>query len=93
MAEKILVVDDDPDIVKFIEVTLTRAGFDVGVAFDGREALDKVSDWRPDLVLHIFLVKVLAHCLCFTSFFAADVSPSSSESVKSSKWANRDVFS
>ncbi|HEU4526955.1 MAG TPA: response regulator [Actinomycetota bacterium] len=51
MAEKILVVDDDPDIVKFIEVTLTRAGFDVGVAFDGREALDKVSDWRPDLVL------------------------------------------
>ncbi|HEX5951043.1 MAG TPA: response regulator [Actinomycetota bacterium] len=51
MAEKILVVDDDPDIVKFIEVTLTRAGFDVGAAFDGREALDTVSEWRPDLVL------------------------------------------
>ena len=51
MAEKILVVDDDPDIVKFIEVTLTRAGFDVGVAFDGRDALERVSEWRPDLVL------------------------------------------
>jgi CheY-like chemotaxis protein len=51
MGEKVLVVDDDPDIVKFIEVTLTRAGFDVGVAYDGREALDRVSEWRPDLVL------------------------------------------
>jgi DNA-binding response OmpR family regulator len=47
MGEKVLVVDDDPDIVKFIEVTLTRAGFDVGVAFDGREALGKVSGGGP----------------------------------------------
>lgn len=51
MPEKILVVDDDADIVKFIEVTLARAGFDVDVAYDGREALDKVSEGRPDLVL------------------------------------------
>ncbi len=51
MGKRILVVDDDPDITKFIEVTLAAAGFDVAVAFDGQEALDMVSEWRPDLVL------------------------------------------
>jgi diguanylate cyclase (GGDEF)-like protein len=51
MAEKILVVDDDPDIAKFIEVTLVTAGYEVAVAYDGQEALDAVSARRPDLVL------------------------------------------
>jgi len=51
MAEKILVVDDDRDIAKFIEITLVTAGYEVVAAFDGQEALDKVSECRPDLVL------------------------------------------
>lgn len=51
MAEKILVVDDDLDIAKFIEVTLVTAGYDVVTAFDGQEALDRVTECRPDLVL------------------------------------------
>lgn len=51
MADKVLVVDDDPDIAKFIEVTLVAAGYEVAVAFDGQEALDKVEALRPDLVL------------------------------------------
>ncbi len=51
MAERILVVDDDPDIAKFIEVNLVMAGYEVVVAYDGREALDKVAERRPDLVL------------------------------------------
>lgn len=51
MPEKILVVDDDPDIAKFIEVTLVMAGYDVALAYDGREALEAVTERRPDLVL------------------------------------------
>jgi diguanylate cyclase (GGDEF)-like protein len=51
MAEKILVVDDDPDIAQFMQVTLTRAGYEVAVAHDGREALEAVDAHRPDLVL------------------------------------------
>jgi diguanylate cyclase (GGDEF)-like protein len=51
MAERILVVDDDPDIARFIEVNLEMAGYEVVVAYDGREALDKVAERRPDLVL------------------------------------------
>lgn len=51
MPEKVLVVDDDPDITKFIEVSLARAGYEVVVAHDGHEALDRVAAERPDLVL------------------------------------------
>jgi diguanylate cyclase (GGDEF)-like protein len=51
MAESILVVDDDPDIARFVEVNLRSAGYDVDVANDGEEALDKAGVLRPDLVL------------------------------------------
>ncbi len=51
MAETILVVDDDPDIARFVEVNLRSAGYDVAVAGDGEEALEKAGDLRPDLVL------------------------------------------
>jgi len=49
--ETILVVDDDPDIARFVEVNLRSAGYDVTVAGDGEEALEKASEIRPDLVL------------------------------------------
>jgi diguanylate cyclase (GGDEF)-like protein len=51
MAETILVVDDDPDIARFVEVNLRSAGYDVAVAADGEEALARAADLRPDLVL------------------------------------------
>jgi diguanylate cyclase (GGDEF)-like protein len=51
MPETILVVDDDADIARFVEVNLRSAGYDVSVATDGEEALDRASALRPDLVL------------------------------------------
>jgi len=51
MAESILVVDDDPDIARFVEVNLRSAGYEVAVAGDGEEALEKAGELRPDLVL------------------------------------------
>ncbi|MGQ0668393.1 MAG: GGDEF domain-containing response regulator [Actinomycetota bacterium] len=51
MPETILVVDDDPDIARFVEVNLRSAGYDVEVAADGEKALEKAMDMRPDLVL------------------------------------------
>jgi diguanylate cyclase (GGDEF)-like protein len=49
--ERILVVDDDPDIARFLKLTLTMEGFDVQSAGDGQHALDLVGVWHPDLVL------------------------------------------
>ena len=51
MPETILVVDDDPDIARFVEVNLRSAGYDVQVAADGEQALERAADMRPDLVL------------------------------------------
>ena len=51
MAETILVVDDDPDIARFVEVNLRSAGYEVAVAGDGEEALERAGAIRPDLVL------------------------------------------
>src|SRR6266567_215104 len=51
MAESVLVVDDDPDVARFVEVNLRSAGYEVTVASDGEEALEKAVEMRPDLVL------------------------------------------
>jgi diguanylate cyclase (GGDEF)-like protein len=51
MAEAVLVVDDDPDVARFVEVNLRSAGYDVTVASNGQEALEKAVELRPDLVL------------------------------------------
>ena len=48
---KILVVDDEPDVVAFMERTLRTEGFEVVSAFDGISALDLVDAEKPDLVL------------------------------------------
>ncbi|MGF1665898.1 MAG: response regulator [Acidimicrobiia bacterium] len=51
MADNILVVDDDEDIVRVIRVNLQLEGYEVHMAHDGQEALDKALEAPPDLVL------------------------------------------
>jgi diguanylate cyclase (GGDEF)-like protein len=48
---RILVVDDDPDIARFLKLTLELEGFEVITAGNGREALAMVGSWQPALVL------------------------------------------
>jgi two-component system OmpR family response regulator len=47
----VLVVDDDADIARFVEMNLVFEGFQVVVAYDGQEALAVIEQRRPDLVL------------------------------------------
>ncbi|MBP7215804.1 MAG: response regulator [Candidatus Omnitrophica bacterium] len=51
MAYKVLVVDDEKDIVELLRVKLVKEGYDVVVAYDGEEALKKVKDDNPDIIL------------------------------------------
>ena len=48
---RLLVVDDDPEIVSFLKRGLTYEGFAVDTAGDGSEALAKVREREPDLVI------------------------------------------
>jgi two-component system alkaline phosphatase synthesis response regulator PhoP len=50
MKNKILLVDDEQDIVEFLEYNLIQAGYEVISAFGGNEALEKIKAW-PDLIV------------------------------------------
>jgi DNA-binding response OmpR family regulator len=51
MARRVLVVDDEPNIVLSLEFLMRRAGFEVEVARDGAEALTALAGRPPDLLL------------------------------------------
>ncbi len=51
MQKKILIVDDEQDILEFLSYNLKKEGFDVDVARDGEEGLEKIRGFKPDLVI------------------------------------------
>ncbi|MCD6115713.1 response regulator [bacterium] len=57
--KKVLVVDDDPLVVKVLQDPLKRAGYDVEVASHGLEALQKVKEKRPDLIILDILMPLM----------------------------------
>lgn len=65
MAKKILVVEDEPLIVKVLAIRLEGLGYKVATAMDGEEGLDAVKKLKPDLViLDIGLPKIDGNTLC-----------------------------
>lgn len=56
---KVLVVDDEPDVVSLLEVLLTSYNYSVITASDGQQALEKARAERPDLlILDVMLPKL-----------------------------------
>ncbi|OQX82697.1 MAG: hypothetical protein B6D53_03970 [Candidatus Omnitrophica bacterium 4484_49] len=51
MMSKILIVDDEPELVKAIEVRLRASGYHVEVAYDGEEGVKKAREFNPDLII------------------------------------------
>ena len=51
MAKRVLIADDEPNIVTSLEYLMTKSGYDVAVARNGEEALALVESFMPDLVL------------------------------------------
>jgi len=47
----ILIADDDPDFTRLLSLELQDHGYDVITASTGREAVDSVNQYRPDLVI------------------------------------------
>ncbi|MBL8100518.1 MAG: response regulator transcription factor [Anaerolineales bacterium] len=48
---RILVVDDEERMVRFIRMNLEHDGFQVGEAFNGKQAIQKIRDFTPDVIL------------------------------------------
>jgi two-component system, OmpR family, alkaline phosphatase synthesis response regulator PhoP len=51
MGRSVLIVDDEPNIVRSLEFLMVKAGYDVRVARDGEQALAEIAKTQPDLVL------------------------------------------
>lgn len=51
MSQKILIADDEPNILISLEFLMKREGYEVVVARDGQEAIDAIERERPALVL------------------------------------------
>jgi CheY-like chemotaxis protein len=49
-AKKVLIVDDEPDVVSYLEMLLRDSGYETLAAGDGNEALEIVRREKPDLV-------------------------------------------
>lgn len=59
MKKKILVVDDHADIREIMRLTLDRMGYEVIVASDGQEAVDKTVEHLPDLIFMDLAMPIL----------------------------------
>lgn len=67
MPKKILIVDDEPNIVVPLEFLMKQSGYEVAIARNGKEVLDSVVASRPDLILlDIMLPDINGFEICHT---------------------------
>jgi DNA-binding response OmpR family regulator len=65
MSHKVLIADDEPNIVVSLEYLMKRAGYAVLVARDGQEAIDTIRRERPALVLlDVMMPRKSGHEVC-----------------------------
>ncbi|MGD8554134.1 MAG: response regulator transcription factor [Anaerolineales bacterium] len=56
---RVLIVDDDPDVVTLLKLTLRKAGLDVAGALDAEEAIQKCAEFQPDIFLLDLMMPVV----------------------------------
>ena len=65
MAKRILIADDEPNIVVSLEFLMKQRGYDIRVVSDGAEALTAVDEFRPDLILlDVMMPRVSGYDVC-----------------------------
>ena len=65
MTKRVLIVDDEPNIVAALEFLLQKNGYQVKVAANGEDALAQLDAFRPDLVLlDVMMPKVSGYEVC-----------------------------
>ena len=63
--KKILVVDDEPNIVRSLTYILNKEGYDVSTAEDGAEAMDMIRDSKPHLmILDVMMLNMSGYDVC-----------------------------
>ncbi|MCA9407126.1 MAG: response regulator [Candidatus Omnitrophica bacterium] len=66
MAKIILIVDDDPTMIKLVGTILKKEGFIVETAYDGLDALAKLKKINPDLIiLDVIMPEINGYDVCY----------------------------
>ena len=60
MSAKIVIADDEADILKLVVVRLQKWGYDVITAVNGQEALDRIREHTPDIILLDYRMPLLS---------------------------------
>ena len=98
--KKILLVDDDPDFVEAVQVVVEEGGFEVAVAYDGQEGLEKMAEFKPDLIILDVMMPVMnGHQACAkikedpaTSSIPIILLTAVAERVTTSTYTHRDML-
>lgn len=65
LGNKILIVDDEPNIVRSLSFVLNKEGYDVSIAKDGDQAMAMIRDSKPDiLILDVMMPKKNGYDVC-----------------------------
>ena len=63
--KKVLLVDDDPDFIEAVKVIVESGGYDVQVAYDGKEGIEAVAQDKPDIIILDVMMPVMnGHVAC-----------------------------
>jgi DNA-binding response OmpR family regulator len=63
--KRLLIVEDEADLVEMVKMRLEASGFEVSAAYDGQEGLDKAKKEKPDLIiLDLMLPKIDGYKVC-----------------------------
>ena len=89
MPGKVLIVDDEPDVLLLLRVNLEAAGYDTVLAADGETALDRIDDADPDVVLLDIMMPVMDGWGVLRALSDRDTAPR--VVVVSAKSSDRDI--
>lgn len=67
---RILIVDDDVNIIKLLKVNLEKCGYDIVTAVDGKDGLEKFKTEKPDLIIaDIVMPGIDGYRFCWNIFY------------------------
>lgn len=72
MAKRVLIVDDDPDLVETTGILLKANGYEVSSAANSAEAYEQVQKHRPDLILLDIMMRTRSEGVWFSEKLRAD---------------------
>ena len=89
MPGKVLIVDNEPDVLLLLRVNLEAAGYETVLAADGETALDRIDDADPDVVLLDIMMPVMDGWGVLRALSDRDTAPR--VVVVSAKSSDRDI--